>query len=558
MGSPRSKKQLDLQEIPLNVPGDPILGRCDMAIEAIYRPSNTELQEYADNPLILALPEFRRQEILDSMTKGFKLGFTAQSRSWRKEMRLLALARIERVWVLLPIHIQLVDWFHIALRSRYVHFQTTETIKRIMQSTYASIQRGRYKVFSAPRSSHSECMPVLAISGVGKTTAVKMVLSTLPMIITHKSYKGEWLGVQQAVWVFVTCPHNGSVRSLLLGILGWFDLYIGTSYVAEVGDQAVSSMLVEKVIMVLSIHYTGILVIDEIHNSLRSANRTDLIDFLTNIFNASCCNFVVIGSPEVEKELKRFQTRRRVGSAGVAKLAPLRDGPDWERVSDAIMEQDFQRRACKDKERVRKQLLQRSAGMPAIAKLVWKLTQYEGIFIEDAKGVEGIALGEVTVELLDMAADRGLGLVDGMLEAIAKSDYRKIAELTGAAEDAVGAYLESMPVDSEQRRAIDESQIRVEKFIGTVTYLIDLGVRRIDAERLAETVIAENPNLDANATVRRAIFLMEKGVDEAPRTQPDDEDQKSSSGARPNPSRRSNAHSDDARGRKKPRQKPGR
>ncbi|MHB9835086.1 ATP-binding protein [Paraburkholderia terrae] len=506
-------------QIPLNVPGDPILGYCMLAVKAKYHDPAIELPEYRDNPTILALPAFDRKKILDSMRLGFATGYSESMRRNRKELRMAAIARVSRVWVLLPVHIQILDWIHMGLRGRYVGLQSVDDIKREMQRIYNSIQRGSYKVFGGPQESHSECLPLFSLPGLGKTTAVKMVLRTLPMVIYHDEYKGRWLGIKQAVWVFVTCPHNGSVSQLLLGILEWFDLYLDTKYIEELGDRATSGDLIRKVVRVLGLHYTGVLIIDEIQNALKAADRTELIEFLTVMFNAKCCAFICLGTPIAEKLLPNYWLQRRVSSGGVLpKIVPFELGELWSVFAHSIIALDFQRNAFDEREanELIIKLYELSAGMPAIAKLIWRLTHYLGIYLEEISKEEankmGIVIGKVTPDLMELAATNGLGLIEGMLDAIRRRDREKIAALTPLAEERVDEYLADSFVDEAARAALDESAAATEKPLAIVMMLLDLGVPQIDAEECAREAIAQLGDVSLKVLIRRAIALYEKSL----------------------------------------------
>lgn len=483
------------KEVPLNVAGDPILAHCELYVEAIYRNSSSELPECAGNALILALPEFNREAIIDGMKIGFAIQYSNSIRRRRREQRMAAIARITWVWVLLPVHLQLLDWVYTALRSRYVGFRSTDDIKREMQRRYGEIQSGRFRPFAAPHEPHSECLPIFALSGVGKTTAIKMVLSTLPMVINHKSYAGTKLGIAQAVWVFVTCPHNGSVTTLLRGIIEWFDFYLETRYVAEMGSRPTSADWIAKVIFVLSRHYTGLLIIDEIQNALRAANRREMIDFLTTLFNARCCAFICLGTPEAEEQMPHFRTRRRVSSGGMLSMTPFVRGKEWDRFANALIEQDFQLVPFDNPEKIRETLYVLSAGMPAIAKLVWRLSQYEAIFLEDDESDPNFERGKITPALMEMAASRGLGLVEGLLQAIRTRNYKEVAELTDLAEKKVVAYIADATFDREADRELDASELRVKRALVIAGTLIDLGVPLIEAEKYARDAIASGDNV---------------------------------------------------------------
>lgn len=509
----KAEQDAMMELVPLNVKGDPILGRCDVTIKAEYHSASLELPEFANNWLVLALPPFLRDKILDSMLEGFRVRHPASSRRLSLAQRMLALGRILRVWVLLPVHIQLLDWLHMALRSRYAKFRSSEEIKREMQSTYIAMQRhGKFGLFGSPRESHSECLPIFALSGVGKTTAVKMVLCTLPMILEHERVPGTSLGIAQAVWVFVSCPHNGSVLTLLQGIVRWFDLYLDTKYFSEVASGASSGVWMDKAIRVLSKHFTGVLIIDEIQNALKAANRTELIEFLTTLFNANCCAFICLGTPEAEKQLKTLWTQRRASSGGMLPMTPFQPGKQWDKFADALIAIDLQKSAPEDLRKIRDTLFDLSAGLPAIAKLVWRLSQYQGLFLEggDRRKDSNLILGQITPELMQMAAQRGLGLVEGMLTAIRNRDYKTISELTDVAEKKVHAYLAQSEPDEKAQRDLNAAEARVLRTAAVADALIDLHIPKIEAEEYARDVTAGDGSSPVPQLIRLAIVMYEK------------------------------------------------
>ncbi|SOE92528.1 AAA domain-containing protein [Burkholderia sp. D7] len=498
-----------VKEVPLNVVGDPILAPCKIFVDAVYRNSKQELPEYGHNALVLALPRFDRAAILDGMREEFAVCHSELSRRWTMEQRMLGLNRISRVWVLLPVHVQLLDWAYAALRTRYLGLQCTEVVKREMQQRYEAIQSGEYRPLSHSSESHSECKSIFALSGVGKTTAMKIVLSTLPMIIKHKQFEGADLRVVQAVWVFVSCPHNGSVTTLLRGILRWFDNFLDTRYVEEMSSRSNTGDWIDKVILVLSKHFTGILVIDEIQNALKAANRHEMIDFLTTMFNARCCAFVCLGTPDAEKQMPLMRTRRRVSSSGLLEMTPFELGPEWTLFAAALTAVDFQRKKFEEPDVIYETLFILSAGMPAIAKLVWRMTEYCGIVNEDSEEKNELTKGMVTPELMEAAAASGLGLVEGMLAAIRQRDFKAIAELTGMAEKRVGAYLTQPIPDKEARQALSASEMRVRKTATIAGYLVNLGLSDIDAQQYARQVMIEAASLSVEEAVRRVILLFE-------------------------------------------------
>lgn len=368
------------RDVPLDLAGDDIFRNVCPSVEAVYHSSSLELQEHGENPLILALPPFGPlKPILNGMAMAFNVPHTQLYRNWPIDRKILAISRISQVLVLQAELVELLSWSHTAMRHRYSGLVPTRSLRKRVQENYALVQAGSPRPICLPGDSHALSRSVFGVSGAGKTTLAKMVLSTFPMIVEHREYEGVPARFVQVVWVFVSCPANGSVMTLMKGILHWFDLYLGTYYVKEVSTRSNTTDYILKVEDVLRRHFVGLLVIDEIQFALKAADKTQLIDFLTNLLNSNNCTFILLGTPEARKYMVRsFRTTRRSSSDGAIEMNPFSMGDLWKRLASAIISIDFLPIPPSDSEEIVRVLHEVSAGLPAFAKLAWKLTQYRG------------------------------------------------------------------------------------------------------------------------------------------------------------------------------------
>lgn len=499
----RRKRRDPVEQVPLNVIGHPMFARCDLFVEVKeYRPAGEELEEFAHNALVLALPPYlNRKKLIVGMQQHFVILHKPSDREGSMERKLLGLSRIGRVWVVLRVHIELMDWIHVTLRARYYGFRPVAQVRKEMQRRYEAQLRGEVEPFSSGIEAHADCKLILGLSGTGKSTAALMAVSMLPIFIKHTEFEGEDLRMVQAVWVYVTCPHNGSLRTFLEGILEWFDMYLGTHLVEEMSLKANTADYMAAAREALNDHFTGLLIIDEIQNVLKAADKHDLIDFLTNLLNDRCCSVLCLGTEEAESHLKTLRVQRRVSNSGITRLAPFKNDEYWEIFCLALMKIDFLPEPPDEDAlpRLREILYDLSAGIPAIAKLIWKLTQYLGIVnppeIQDGK-LEGYKV--VSEELMRVAASTGLGLVKGMVTAVKKRDMKRLSELSKLAADAVDEYLGSrIPVQpsSEDVAAAQES---LDRYVDIVSGLIDLGFSEIEARSLAHKRMADERRSSAN------------------------------------------------------------
>ncbi|MCA8434557.1 ATP-binding protein [Burkholderia seminalis] len=488
------------RDVPLDPAGDDIFRNTCPSVEAVYHSSSLELQEHGENPLILALPPFGPlKPILNGMAMAFNVPHAPHYRKWSIDRKILAISRISQVLVLQGELVELLSWLHTAMRYRYSGLVPTRSLRKRVQENYALVQAGSPRPICLPGDSHALSKFVFGISGAGKTTLAKMVLSTFPMIIEHREYQGVPARFMQVVWVFVSCPANGSVLTLMKGILHWFDLYLGTYYVNEISSRSNTTDYILKVEDVLRRHFTGVLVIDEIQFALRSAYKTQLIDFLTNLLNSNGCTFILLGTPEARKYMVRsLRTTRRSSGDGAIPMNPFSMDVLWKRLAKAIINIDFLPMPPSDPEEIMAVLHEVSAGLPAFAKLAWKLTQYKGLQANNES---------VTPGLVREAVKAGFGPVENLLQALRTRDYVTLAKCVDLATADVEAFRERMTREKRRRqigtKLVDDAFL--EKFSASVAVLIEMGRSEIEAESLVRRVLETDRTLSFEEVVRRAL-----------------------------------------------------
>lgn len=498
--SNRIAKKEEYKDVPIEIDGDNLFRKVCPSVSALYHSSEFELDENTDNPMILALPPFGpMKSIAEGMATAFNVPHAPCYRMWPLERRLLGVSRVSRVLVLTTAHVELLGWLHVALRHRYHGLIPTRSLKKIAQENYALAQKGAPKAIFPPGDSHAACKLIFGISGAGKTTLVKMVLSTFPMIIEHREYQGISARFVQVVWVLVSCPPNGSVLTLMKGILHWFDLHLGTHYVSEVKYRANTADYILKVDDILRRHFTGVLVIDEIQFALKSAEKTQLIDFLTNLLNSNHCTFILIGTPEARRYfVKSLRTARRVVSDGLIVLDPFPADEQWTRLAKAIINIDFLPLPPTDPDEIIRVLHEVSAGLPAFAKLALKLTQYMGLRAGEKR---------MTPALIRRAVKVGFGPVEGLLQALRMRDYATLEKCEDLATADVEAFRERVEREG-RRRQLGMTPVS-DGFLATysvsVAMLIEMGRMEIEAESLVRRILESDPKLSSEEVIRRAL-----------------------------------------------------
>lgn len=496
--------------VPLRIVEDPILARQQLFVEAEYHDPGDELEEYRNNPLILALPPFTDEgKIMKALSRHFSVAHPPECRTWSDERRIMAVGRIDRLLVILPVHSMLLNWMHSAFRSQYARSDPSRNLHVDINAAYRRVQSGEPGVIADLVEDHAACRALVGLSGTGKTTAVKIILSLFPPIIQHKSFRGVSCQFRQLVWVFVTAPANGSVMTFLRGILLSIDLHLGTSYRNEMKARSYVGDYIEKVVIVLTRYYTGLLIIDEFQNVLKAAAKTELMDMLINLLNSRCCSVLLLGTPDGMALLRtRLRLMRRATSYGYEELMPFEAGEPWNKFATEHLELDFLKKgppSGKVKVELISTLLSESAGMPAFAKQSARVTQYEGIVSKREA---------LTVDLMQCATRNALSPLGGMIAALKSGNPRLMAKYADmCAEGADRAHEHALA--GVRARAINDGcdGIDAEVFAEAMSSLVYLRIPENDAEKLVLKVMSDSPGLASEAVVRDALRVRGAGAD---------------------------------------------
>jgi hypothetical protein len=477
----------------------------DYRVKAFYRDPMMELPEYRECPLILALPPYRNRLEMAAALRGlYELPHDESCRTWPVEMRLLALSRIPRNVITLPVQMKLLDWMHQQIRAHY-YVTSAECSPRNLQEKYLAQQAGVYQILEPPKPAHSSSLLLLGLSGVGKSTNTRLALSQFPRVIVHEEFNGKRFLCVQIVWIYVTCPHNSSISSLCRFILAWVDYHLGTTYRTDMEPGRWNSAdYVEKVGLVLLHHKVGLLVIDEIQNALRKQEEREMLDLLVNMLNMNACPMLALGTPETALIApKKLRLVRRIGGHEVG-IDPFEEGKDVPCARDrdwylkSLTRLDFLPVPFSDSQGVYDALMTCSAGIPAFLTLAWMLTQYLGL----TSGKE-----QVTPSLVFAATKDTFRMVKGLLTAIRKKDLRKLALIGDVAIKEVREHLGKWLTEessAEYHQACENQQETV-AFYKALSTLLNLGIGQGDAELGIATAQRESPKADAKELVRRVL-----------------------------------------------------
>ena len=155
----------------------------------------------------------------------------------------------------------------------------------------------------------SDSFSIIGKSGIGKSTAITKSLDLAggnDIITLDKPY-GKIIPC-----VNIQCPHDCSVKGMLLSILGAVDAEIGTRYHERaIRYRMTIDSLIGTVAQVANNHIL-LVVVDECQNIVRNKHGVNVVSSLTQLINSSGISICLVGLPETEAVFRdEMQLARR-------------------------------------------------------------------------------------------------------------------------------------------------------------------------------------------------------------------------------------------------------
>lgn len=374
------------------------------------------IPNYRGNPLIEALPPILLEEEAISQLARYP-DFDPVTRELPAELRFHLILNILDFFEPLPIHIDLEQRFSRIIRHSYVgrnplqwgHWQQLDT-------NVQTLSRG----FSTPNdlSSTAVGFTLIGISGIGKTTAVRRILSLYNQVILHTKYQGQPFQLAQVVWLKLECPHDGSIRGLCLNFFTSLDTLLNTNYhrnYTRQGRATVDEML-PNMARIASIHKIGALVIDELQHlsEAKSGGPNKMLNFFVQLVNTMGVPVVPIGTYKAQYLLtKEFRQARRSTGQGDPIWDNMQEDEIWWLFLESLWRYQYVQKPAPLTKELSHVLYDETQGITDFAIKIFILAQVRGI----VSGQETI-----TPQIIRSVAAESLRLAAPALSAMRKKD----------------------------------------------------------------------------------------------------------------------------------------
>lgn len=358
--------------------------------QAEYR--DTGIPLYAGNPFVEALPPIvNRDAASDALQRMF--AFDPGDRTKPAELRMHQVTHLRYLVQPLGPHLELFDRTSTLLRTGYIGRNPVRpSFFRGLLGGVKAITSG----YEAPPDGSGDAlgMAILGLSGVGKTTAIRTVLSCYPQVITHSQYKGVPFIWQQIVWLRLDCPHDASIKGLCLSFFRSVDRLLGTGYEQMYGRKGSNiDALVGDMARVAALHGLGMLVIDEMQNlnQAKSGGAQKMLNFFVQLMNELTVPVIMIGTSAMNDLLGGdFRQARRSSGLGSFNFGPVRKGKEFDFFCGAFWDYQYLREPAPYCDEMSSMLYDMTYGVADLIVKMFILSQLRALALGRERLTKGI------------------------------------------------------------------------------------------------------------------------------------------------------------------------
>lgn len=389
-----------------------------------------ELPKFSNNPCILALPIINTRKQAITVMQRFPY-YSSDPRKLPPHLRTHMVMDLLHFFQPLPIHLRLEGMVSRMIRDGYL-------ARNPVDPAYRGNIKERLACFKEGRSLDSKFEPtasgfsIVGMSGVGKSTGVKRVLSLYPQVILHNYFKDRSFTVVQIVWLKLECPKDGSITSLCSDFFKAVDDLLGTNYASIYGRKGRNIQeLMLFMAFIAAEHYIGTVVIDEVQDLsvAKSGGASQLLNFFVRLVNTIGLPIVLIGTykaiPIMSSE---FRLARRGSGQGDIAWDRMSLDEDWQLFVETLWDLQYVKKKCPLTKQLSKALHEISYGVTDVAIRIYLAAQ-----------VRAIETGhdEITEALLRSAYRDDFRLVSHILETLKSGDITPLQYLTDVLPPAI-------------------------------------------------------------------------------------------------------------------------
>ena len=475
------------------------------------------LPEYADNPLIAALPKIMSPAEVAEKLKKIPT-FKQEESILPGHIRVHAINRLTRqFFVPQTLHLVLEQKFSLLIRKSYLGRNPKKAnFKRKLNNVRDIVQNQDLTAYINDDSdSSASSMAIMGISGAGKSATTNILLNNYPRVIYHPEYH-----LLQVPWIKIDCPYDGSLAEFCESFFIALDRRLNTNYRQKyTSGRPRIGKLVADVADLCLIHAIGIIVVDEFQhmNMAKSGGEKKMINFLVTLVNVVEVSIVLIGTPKALRLFSQeFRQSRRAAGEGSLLWDRLPLDECWDDFIEELWKYQWLQSPKPLDEVMLLKLYEISQGVPDIVVKLFCIAQARAILLAAKPSEEFLS-----IELLEDVFDEEFSVVKPMLEALRVNDKKflekcddlVIPKIEGTLLNTFD-HLRPKPLTSKVKLELgNESDTDIAK--SAFETLTAMGVSADIAEPLLKEVIQSNPEVTLIQIIHQATSSL-GGVLEKP------------------------------------------
>lgn len=227
---------------------------------------------------------------------------------------------------------------------------------------------------------HASGLLVMAVTGMGKSTFLRIYLDRYPKVIVHTSYNGQPFKAHQIPIVTLRIPPDGTLRSLCYQFFEYIDNLLNTEYLRQAKGFRTIALQVDLMKQVARTCHVGLLAIDEVQN-LRHADKAyanEILSLFSEIIEKVGISVLCMATPALNDVIKNSaRNTRKISSFGTVRIPPMANvkGGQWDNFCEAYWKYNYLQKESKLTPEIKQVWYALSGGDSAFAALVFYLAQ---------------------------------------------------------------------------------------------------------------------------------------------------------------------------------------
>ncbi|MDF1688367.1 MAG: AAA family ATPase [Cycloclasticus sp.] len=374
---------------------------------------------FQGNPFIEALPFFdSTKQIIEALCHTPK--YRESDRALPLNVRLTLLPMLKTLFVPMSRDIDNFNRVYSEMINSYARRRVSDP------GYFANVTRQQDdrlpQVVTGRPGRYAGCiLPIVGLSGAGKTTAVERWLNIIPQAIRHSSYKGRSFQTTQVPWVRISCPSDASPKSFCKSFYRYLDSILETNYTDRFAKSMRSgSDLRASVVRLSVLHGLALLVVDDLENmsKVKSGGEGQLLNFIYNLSEELGAPILLISTYEAFATINNsFRSLRRGVELGWTEWESL-SGSGWNKYFKTLWEIQFTKDITPYSKEMSDVFLYETGGIPGLAWILYKLSQERAIRIGEQGDHSCEGAERITCDLVRSVAKDNFVLLKEALESL--------------------------------------------------------------------------------------------------------------------------------------------